>query len=362
MRSRPPFPALRLFWPALALFLAGCGGGPSVPALIKALQSQKPEVRADAAQKLGALGEAAKPAIPALIAAMRDRQASVSRAVTEALVRFGEDARPGLLALADDPAAWLRCRAVQTLGRLPSDPSMVAPLMKALEDHDQCVHDKAVEALGRVGDPAVPSLVGSLKNPNPVMRQGAAEALDRMPPEAKERAVFPLVQELRGADEYERGEAELLLSEMGRPAIPSLVELLADPDADLRRRAVVILGRIGRADEGVVTGLMDRLKDPDRLVRLKASLALGNMGERDPRVLPVLSLRMSSSTDKEMKRGLISAIGDMGPGAKDAVGDLKLLLADSDKDIREEASESLMKIGTIEAMDAAERYNRQNLK
>jgi HEAT repeat protein len=347
----------------LCLFAVACAGPrDSVPALMKALRSPKPEVRAEAARKLGEKGDEARPALPALLSALEDRHSSVYRAAAGALASLGAAAAPGLAGLAGHSSAWVRCRAVETLGRLPASAETVPLLVRALQDHDACVHDKAVEALGRAGTPAVAPVVALLKNPNPAVRRGASEALGRMDADIRERAAFPLLQDLRGKDEYVRGEAELLLSEMGAAVAPSVVSLLSDPDADLRRRAVVILGRVARAEDEVVAGLAGRLVDPNRVVRLKAALALGEIGERDDRMLPALLSRLSQAPDPAVRRGLVEAVGNMGPAAKTAVGRLILLLSDEDAKVREEASESLMKVGTFEAMDAAERHNRQNLK
>ena len=128
---------------------------------------------------------------------------------------------------------------------------------------------------------------------------------------------------------------------------------------DLRRRAAVVLGRIGEADDAAVEGLVSSLDDGDRLVRLKAAMSLGQLGERDGKVLPVLLMKLSQGSMPQLRRGLVASIGNMGPGAKDAVGRLILLLDDADSDVREEAAESLMKIGTLEAMNAVERRNRR---
>jgi len=342
-----------------ALALSGCaGGGRSVPALIKALKNPDPAARAEAARRLAEMGPSAAPAVPALLTTLRDRQLPVFSAASDALAGVGAPAQPGLILLAGDPAPWLRCRAVETLGRLPPSEAAIPIFMRALGDHDTCVHDKAVDALGRAGGPAVPSLVASLKSPNPALRRAASDALGRMPAETLERGAFPIIQQFRGKDECLRGEAELLLSEMGRPAAPSLLPFLADPDADLRRRAVVILGRIGDADNEIIAGLVQRLTDSDRLVRLKAAMALGQLGEADARVLPILLVRLSAAKDPPLRRGLVSAIGNIGPDARDAVGTLIGLLNDSDAGVQEEAAESLMDIGTLEAMDAVERHNR----
>jgi HEAT repeat protein len=343
------------------LLISGCADHRrSVPALIKALKSPKPEVRADAAARLGLMGDQAAPAVPGLIDVLKDRQVSVFRAAGDALVSLGELSRPGLTALSREAPSWLKCRAVETLGRLPSSAASVPVFLEALEDHDSCVHAKAADALARAGDPAVPAVVTLLKDPNPVLRRAASDVLGRMPSEARDRAAFPLVEQLRKGDDYSRGEAEILLGELGRPAVASLVEFLTDKDVDLRRRATSILGRIGASVDGAVEGLLLRLDDEDRMVRLKAAMSLGQIGERDESVLPLMMMRLARETSPRMRRGLVASLGNMGPAAEDAVDTLMGLLNDADAEVQEEASESLMKIGTMRAMDAVERRNRSS--
>jgi len=91
-------------------------------------------------------------------------------------------------------------------------------------------------------------------------------------------------------------------------------------------------------------------------------MALGQLGEDDARVLPVLLVKLSAAKDSALRRGLVTSIGNMGPAAVDAVETMIGLLKDSDAGVREEAVESLMDIGTLEAMDAVERHNRSSKK
>ncbi len=76
------------------------------------------------------------------------------------------------------------------------------------------------------------------------------------------------------------------------PHVPDLVPLLADPDAKVRRRAALAVGRVGVA-EGVPP-LLPLLKDPDPDVRQMAAFALGLIGEA-PAAAPLQALLSDTS-------------------------------------------------------------------
>jgi cyclophilin family peptidyl-prolyl cis-trans isomerase/HEAT repeat protein len=62
------------------------------------------------------------------------------------------------------------------------------------------------------------------------------------------------------------------------PPVPDLIPLLSDPDAGMRRRAALAVGRVGLA--AGVPPLVPLLKDPDPDVRQMAAFALGLIGDR----------------------------------------------------------------------------------
>jgi HEAT repeat protein len=62
------------------------------------------------------------------------------------------------------------------------------------------------------------------------------------------------------------------------PSLPDLGRLVADPEARVRRRAALAIGRVGLA-EGVPL-LVPRLSDPEPEVRQMAAFALGLLGDR----------------------------------------------------------------------------------
>jgi HEAT repeat protein len=91
--------------------------------------------------------------------------------------------------------------------------------------------EAAADALGRIGAPAVPALIETLANPDATLRLKAVEVLARMGPEAQE-------------------------------AVPRLVELLNDSDPAVRKAATRALGQIGPLAHDAVPALMQRLVEP----------------------------------------------------------------------------------------------------
>jgi HEAT repeat protein len=84
----------------IVLSLAGCGkpvapqaGGRSISHWLEAMHDPNAHVRAEAALKLGNVGNADARALPALIAALDDPQATVRRAAVQGLVKFGPAAK-----------------------------------------------------------------------------------------------------------------------------------------------------------------------------------------------------------------------------------------------------------------------------
>ncbi len=78
------------------------------------------------------------------------------------------------------------------------------------------------------------------------------------------------------------------LSRIGAPAVPALVDSLRDPDADRRLRAVRILAGIGSDASQAVPFLVEALRDPDPQVRKAAAWALGQIGPNAAEAVPAL--------------------------------------------------------------------------
>ncbi|MER3501614.1 MAG: PBS lyase [Candidatus Fervidibacterota bacterium] len=102
-------------------------------------------------------------------------------------------------------------------------------------------------------------------------RKIAIEALVKI----GEPAVEPLIEALRDRDWEVRWAAAYALGKIGKPAVEPLIEALRDRDGKVRRAAADALGAIG--DARAVEPLIEALRDRDWEVREAAVNALGKI-------------------------------------------------------------------------------------
>lgn len=171
--------------------------------------------------------------------------------------------------LLNDPDWVVRREAVITLGEM-GDERCIEPLARALRDGDWQVREVAVEGLGQVGSPAVELLVKLLRDWD--VRKYAILALGKI---RDERVLDPLMLQLRN-DEF-KDDAISALADLGMPSVPRLVAALRDKDENVRKSAVLALGRIKSGE--AVDPLIDMTRDPDWFIRLTAAAALEAIGD-----------------------------------------------------------------------------------
>lgn len=338
-------------------------GRPPLKNVVRQFRHPNPEVRVRAMGKLSSYGPEGAKALPYLVENFRDRREPVYRAAEHAMVSLKEPGAQTLGSLLSDKDSWVRCRAAAALGRMPDDAgSVVSQLVESLHDKDFCVAEKAAIALGAVGDPAVPSLMEALKSNSASARKGAAQALGYMSPDIQNEVGTAFLPSLMNKDEFVRGEAAMRITSMGKIGIPVFLAALKEPDIDLRQRAVDGLGEIGVATPEVIDALVLLFKDSQKTLRLKGAVVLGRLGQRDSSVYPKVALNLKSK-DKEVLLGTLRALGDMGGVAEPSLPQITDLLEESpDPDLRNEAAESLIKMGTTASMAVAERYTRGQYK
>ncbi len=173
--------------------------------------------------------------------------------------------------LLNDSDWVVRREAIITLGEM-GDERCIEPIVRCLPDGDWQVREAAIEALALIGSPAVELLLRYLRDYD--ARKSAIKALGKI---NDERVLDPLISMMRN-DEF-KDDATLALTELGKPAVGRLLELLKDPEEVTRKQAILALGEI--KDESCVDALIESLKDPDWFTRLSAASALEKIG--DPR-------------------------------------------------------------------------------
>jgi HEAT repeat protein len=197
-----------------------------VPGLIRAVRVGAPADRVRAAKDLGRLGWLARESLPALVGALDDADAKVREAAAQAAGQMGPDALPALVGMLHHPDKYVRRQAVWALGRLgPLARPVLGELCQALKDADPRTASGAAQALGNMGGdgaPAVPQLAEAMRGTNIVLCRLAAKALSQI----GTPALATLIAHLQHADPFVRGESALALGWMG-PEAKAAVSFLA---------------------------------------------------------------------------------------------------------------------------------------
>jgi len=272
----------------------------SLEPLLFALKDKEPEVRCAA---ISALGKIQDPRVmEPLLQRLRDPAASVRSLAVEILGRRGDKqtvtALTALLRDADPTVRAAASRSLEWLGWKPGDDAQrvqqilasgnltqivtlgakaVAPLLELMRSGPPEKQLAAVNALGEIHDPRVPSaMLEALKKSDPALRTAALGILERLGDPSTFEGVVRL---LKDGNATVRGAAiETSVRCGGKRAVPSLLQALKDPSWEVRHIAVKALGSL--ADAAAVDGLCGMLNDSDRDVRESAIVSLGKIGDR----------------------------------------------------------------------------------
>ncbi len=268
-------------------------GAANSPALVEALLDDDEDVRQDAAQALGALG--VQDAAPQLLENLiHDPCGEVKLACVTALAELkSEDAAPYLRTLVtgrgegitwdedelhqDEWDDWLdtQVAAIKALGRM-GDAAAIEPIVVALMDEDgQELGDVACEALGRIGQPAVPTLGVFTQSSNRRLRHRALRTLATIGG-AEAEAI------LRKATTDKDGAVRMIAYQALMPNDPALVEqALTDAVEDIR---IAALNQSGFSEPELLDRMM---RDPGA----KVQLALLDRLDRDTPITDQEDLR-----------------------------------------------------------------------
>ncbi len=193
----------------------------------------------------------------------------------------------------------------------------------------------AARGLVRVaGSEAIPDLVPLLSDPEAQVRRAAAESLSGM----GETAAAPALEVLSGENGPGCIAAGDVLAATGAGLVPELLEVLRTGGPDSRAGAARALGGVG--DEQAVAHLVGRIRDSHAPVRAEAARALGllHAASAAPHLLGAID-----DPDSAVSRAAIDALGRIGAPAADAL--LKRLIT-PDGAIRDDVVYALVGIGT----------------
>ena len=361
-------------------------GRPAVPALSEALSNDDVDVRHGAVEALRSMGPDAEAALPALIAALEDEM--IRSDAVRTLAAIGPAAMPFVTDVLAHPDRDMRSTAVYTIGSIAEDfrdagePAPVPALIALMRDPGSAgepdwSHEKQLKAHMDLFKKRSPDIEGgweTLKQANEMIEEGAAFG------SAEERDDLLLAmdkarkQMMRGAPAFKkalnasrprasmRPNIARALGDIGAPAVPALLELLADADPDFRKMSTIAFTEMGKEInddfdepldigdevEPAVSGLIHALVDEDADVQSGAVNALAAFG--DEAIAPLIQ----ALDDGEVARraNAAKALGRIEPPAEDAVPALAGALGDDHPEVRLNAIEALLVMETAASQAA----------
>jgi HEAT repeat protein/type 1 glutamine amidotransferase len=319
----------------IALGDLGRKSSTALPAVVRLLKDDAPDVRFFAATALGRLGAVAVPSVTGLL---RDTNATVRAAAAQALGRVGPAARratPELQALIHDANPLVRAEAVRAFGAVERA-TAVPLLVDLLQSTAPEVQGAAFDALGKMGPAAkaaLPALTGILRGPatkadlandgfyggfySQGPKMDALQTVSAMAelPEASD-AIIASTSLFRG-----RGEKglcpSLVFQAMGvnaRPAVPALIDLLQEPVGNTQAYAATALGAIGPVAAEAIPALVGVLDSRNPFARVNATEALARLGKG---AVPALTAALNHN-DWLVRARAAEGLGLMGPAAAPA--------------------------------------------
>ncbi len=242
-----------------------------VPTVLWLLRSADPETRRMAVEIARRTGSASTEVWPQLFVLLRDQDWWVRERVSDALLEIaGEQLLPFVMGFLADPESPVRLFGVEVIRKLRAEKALGALVKTAREDTDWWVRERAVEAVGVMGDPRAAPYLVELAQRDPALRVSAIRTLGAM------RAVdmAPHVARfLDFADPGVRQAALLSLEELGaRAQVAAVAPLVGDPDP-----SVALVARRLVLGWNMEVAVVSNLRGLDALCKRAADLGVDDL-------------------------------------------------------------------------------------
>ncbi len=338
---------------ARALGRIGPPADSAIPALIEVLNTEQDfEFLNEAALALGRMGVEA---VPYLIEVKKNKDIKKRMFAVMALVGIDKDFADDenvsfLIKILDNENSEFRERATWALGEIgPGAQKAVPSLIRAWHDPDNKVSQNSLDAIVKIGKPAVVQLVQALEDENKIVRFFAASAMTDIDPNLAARHITDVLRSLlNDPDKNWRQSALRLLVNMGpeaRPALPILRQALKDQDDVVRLYAVRALNNINISTPEVISALLAAIHDKDTDIRTSAIRALGKKKIASPKVIGAL-IRALNDPEYMVRIYAAYALGLFKPPDQEVLPALGYALNDPHYQVRFTAALSLFKIAS----------------
>ncbi|NEP27020.1 HEAT repeat domain-containing protein [Moorena sp. SIO3I6] len=226
---------------------------------------------------------------------------------------------------------------------------VITTLLTRLKDDDSVVREKAVEALGKLGNSSetvINALIARLIDDDSDVRGSAAIALANLGNNS-ETVVNALLARLMDNNYVVFWSANYALGQLGNSSetvVNALIARLMDNNYLVLMFATEALGKLGNSSETVINALLARLMDDESLVRVSAAEALGKLGNSSETVINAL---LAQLMDDDFRVGIraAEALVNLGNSSETVVSALLARLIDDDSFVCIRAAEALVNLG-----------------
>jgi HEAT repeat protein len=321
---------------ALCLCIA-CASQPKVQ--MKDLRDSDPQVRADAALRLG---QAKAPnGVDELIPVLDDPDAIVRVCAVRSLGMIGDRrATAELLPLWEDPNPTIRLALTQALGNL-RDPEAVPVLEELLEDNDESIRCAAIRSLAEIPGPAA---LSSLLNLALLDEKGDVRrrVINVFGKRGAQDAIAPLNGSLLSKNPTVRVNAAEVLGDVGdRSSIPGLVRALDDAVDGVRQASALALAKLAAGNADARAAVRARLeKESEPRVQVDLGWSLARLGDRTG--VEALRRLLHQGQQEQVRAAAAEALGAVGDGSD--IPRLEKALLDKDGLVRNGAARALSKL------------------
>lgn len=300
----------------------GSAAAPAVPALSRMLKEQNLVIQHEAIITLGRIGPLAGSAVEPLIGVLKVPSELLRHSAVHALRMIGEEAEPALphlrqflsskdqhLAVA---AAWAM---IEISNRDSAVVSAALPVLStALGSEDPSIQADAIFAMASAGPEVVKPLALMVRSDSPALAVGSIDALASMGPSAA-------------------------------PAVPLLLDAAQSEDSLIAWHAARAVGAIHAQATLAVPVLTGLLASESAQVRFSAARALGSYGEEAKSAVNELASLLAKDPEASVRRAAAQSLTEMGPAAADAVSELVAALDDEAGSVTLDAAQSLAAVG-----------------
>jgi HEAT repeat protein len=237
--------------------------------------------------------------------------------------KMGAPGIAGLVsALAMHQPTEVRAAAAQCLGANAVHANAAIPaLTQCLNDPNEVVRYQARCALTKIGGPAGEHLRSALASGDPKTVSGAATILSRIGGPESSKAV-DTIKDLTSSSSAatQAGLRAALIQMKADPnSAAKMQDLMNSPDAAVRRETMQVVAEMSPVHSPeMIPGLMLRLKDKDPLVRASAAGALANLAPNSPESVKAVA-NMMQDPDPRVRSRACNALSSMGPGGAAAL-------------------------------------------